>query len=365
MKSREMRMQFRPLIGFEEQYKVNYLGEIYSIRYKKLKSLIKGHYKIRKHGREYFLSKQDSRKLFFQSLDEPVEVINIYNKIKVKKIIQQEDFIKDVEVYIYNKNKFDESLVIGTAESSTVDYLTIELYDTEFEQELLENHYKYKAFVTYKNNIIIELLSEQQLEVFNSKNYTSMEANNKFRSIHRGTKLKSNEQVLDIYRKCYSGKYKDVEIAEEYGVNTRVVVDIKYGYTFNDVTNHKQRLLNEYNFEKGSSRYNSVIDEKIALEIYNLAYDKDLKLPLKDIARAFNVNKTMVSRIKLGQTWNHVTNHNTINKKTHKLKPNEVLDIYLRANNGENVNKIAYEYKISKMTVYNIKNKKTKNGTNM
>ena len=37
MKSREMRMQFRPLNGFEKQYKVNYLGEIYSIKYKKLK----------------------------------------------------------------------------------------------------------------------------------------------------------------------------------------------------------------------------------------------------------------------------------------------------------------------------------------
>lgn len=310
MKSRELRMRFVPLEGFENQYKVNYLGELYSIRYKKLKDVIKGKYHLRKDGRVYFLSKRETQYLFFKSIDKPVETIDIYNKIKVKKVVSQEDFIENVEVYIYNKNKFDETLAIGNVKSSTLNHLTIELYDTPYQEQLLQEHNKYKAYITYKDNIIIELLSEQQLEVFNSRNYTTTEINRKFKGSHPGTKFDSPEQILDIYKKCYSGKFKDIEIAKEYNVNLRVIVDIKYGYTFNDITHHKEKLLNQYNFEKGSSRYNSIIDEKVALEIYRLAHDKELKIPLKDIAKGFNVNTTMVHRIKFGITWNHVTNHN-------------------------------------------------------
>ena len=362
MKSREMRMQFRPLNGFEKQYKVNYLGEIYSIKYKKLKEMIKGEYHIRKNGRVYFISKLKAQKMFFQALDKPVEEINIYNKIKVKKLIRETDFIENVEVYIYNKNKFDKSLIIGNVLYTTKEHMIIELYDTEYEEQMLKNHSDYRAYVTYKDNIIIELLNDQQLELFNSKNYTEMELDNKFRGKHPGTRFATKEQILDIYKKCYSGKFKDVEIAEEYGVNVRVIVDIKYGYTFNDITHHREKLLSKYNFEKGSSRYNSIIDEKVALEIYKLANNKDLKIPIKDIARGFNVNSTMVSRIKNGKTWNHVTqisNDNITIKKTHKLSKEQIIDIYNRARSGDSIHLIAKNYNISTMTVYNIKNKKT------
>lgn len=358
MKSRELRMQFKPLEGFEEQYKVNYLGELYSIKYKRLKEIIKGQYHIRKNGRVYFITKSEAQRTFFQSQDKPLETIDIYNKIIVKKLIPQDDYIENVEVYIYNNNKFDETLIIGNVKASSLDYLTIELYDTKYEDMLLKEHSNYKAYITYKDNIIIELLSEQQLEVFNNKKYTEMELDSKFRGRHPGTKFVSNKQILDIYKKCYSGKFKDTEIAEEYGVNLRVIVDIKYGYTFNDVTHHKEKLLNQYNFEKGSSRYNSIIDEKVALEIYRLANDKSMNLSVKSIAKGFNVNSTMVSRIKHGKAWYHVTKHHDKTKKTHKLTKDEIIDIYNMAHNGENINLIAKKYSITETSVYNIKNKK-------
>lgn len=358
MKSREMRMRFKPLKGFESAYKINYIGEVYSVKFKKLKMELEGSYRLRGNGRIYQYTKRDIQKLYFQDLDSDIEYINVYSTITVKKINKAHGLLEGLYVYKYSKNKLNETLV-GVVISSTENDITIELCESKYEQEFIEHYNIYKAHITNKDDILIELVSDEQIKVLNSKNYTNMELDRGFRSKHRGTKLKSREQVMDIYRKSHSGKFKDTEIAKEYSIEPSVVIRIKYGISFNDITRHKQRLINDYKFQKGSSRYNSIIDEKVAMIIYKLCYDKDLNIKQKDIATAFGLNTMMVTKIKHGESWAHVTGHG---KRLNKLKltNKDIIEIYTRSNKGESHKSLAEEFGVTPVTIYNIKNKRTR-----
>ena len=174
MKSREMRMIFKNLPGFNGSYKINYLGELYSLRIKKLKQLDPStdKYKLSKNGRVIFISKKEVRKKFFELIDEPAQIINIYNKILVEKMVKEDDSLSDnlnIDVYMYNRNKFDKSLLIGQFISSNKDNIYIELHESIFEQELIKNISKYKALITYKNNVLIELVNEKDLDYVRNK----------------------------------------------------------------------------------------------------------------------------------------------------------------------------------------------------
>lgn len=367
MKSREMRMIFKDLPKCRG-YKINYIGELYSVKRKKLKNLEEGNYKLMVNGNYKFITPKELQKTFFKLVDAKTEIIDIYKKISIRKVDPEMSIENGSPVFMYNSIGFDNSNIIGYIISSDEESITIELHSSKYEDILYKNSEKYLGIIVSKQNSFVKIILEEKVlntKRIKSKGFKRTPIDSSFRSKFKGTKLNSKYEVIDIYRKCQIGIYKDSEIAKMYGVETRVITNIRYGLTFNDITHHNERLLRENNFEKGSSRYNSVLDETTVGVIYRLCHDPYMNIPLKDIATAFNVNSTMISRIKLKKIWTHVTDNIDVEKfkkekRIVKLTDEQVVKICELLIKGYPVKDIAAKYNTSVMTIYNIKNRKSR-----
>lgn len=367
MKSREMRMIFKDLPKYRG-YKINYIGELYSVKRKKLKNLEDGSYKLLVNGNYKFITPRELQKTFFKLVNVKTEIIDIYKKISIRKLDPEMNIEIGSPVFMYNSIWFDYNNIIGYVISCDEEFISIELHSSKYEDILYKNSEDYLGIIVSKQNSFVKIILEEKVlnnKKIKSKGFKRTPADSSFKSKYKGTKLNSKYEVIDIYRKCQTGIYKDSEIAKMYGVETRIITNIRYGLTFNDITHHNERTVRENNFEKGSSRYNAVLDETTVKVIYTLCHDPYMDIPLKDIAIAFNVNNTMISRIKHKRTWTHITDTIDIEKfkkekRIVKLTDEQVLKICELLIKGYPAKDIAAKYNTSVMTIYNIKNRKSR-----
>ncbi len=83
---------------------------------------------------------------------------------------------------------------------------------------------------------------------------------------------------------------------------------------------------------------------------------------IKEIAKSFNISEDIVSQIKTGKTWKHITKNytNLLDKKTkRKLKKEDVLSIRKLIKEGNDDKSISKIYNVSPRAIYNIRNNKT------
>lgn len=134
--------------------------------------------------------------------------------------------------------------------------------------------------------------------------------------------LFTEEQVLDIYHRATVLGESYANIARDYNVGRDRVRCIAIGQTYNSVTNHlkKQVMFTTYKEngtilnargrvprtgpQKGSARYNAVLDEEKVLEMKRLFKDTDLSD--NEIAEMFNLKRRHVNQIRNNKIWKHV-----------------------------------------------------------
>jgi hypothetical protein len=110
---------------------------------------------------------------------------------------------------------------------------------------------------------------------------------------------------------------------------------------------------------RGENAWNSILKEEDVLKIYNTVLN-DSKLT-KSLALEYNVNASLITAIKYGRAWNHVTHHLESGKPTSNVKSLskiEVIEIYKLSKSGKAISQdIADRYGIKRPMVYSIKNK--------
>lgn len=122
----------------------------------------------------------------------------------------------------------------------------------------------------------------------------------------------STEQILDTYNLAWEGKLSYSQISDKCGVNISEINLIKYGKQWSSVTKHTGPTHSKR--FSGEENKNSKLSSVQVLEIYNLAWNSDLTNV--EIGRRFNINPENVRAIKVGITWNQVTNHPKHKKST-------------------------------------------------
>jgi len=158
------------------------------------------------------------------------------------------------------------------------------------------------------------------------------------------------ETILSIYR----SKRTYEETAKFYGVKVKVVVKIKKGHTFADITNHWALMRQEESVR---------IDHGEKSHTTNLANEGAKAIlidpaPRSEIAEKYQTTIGVVGSIKRGQTWSAVTGKTHTKMITKKLRPETVLEIYSAVDAYKN---IAEKFNILIATVSKIKNGRTYN----
>lgn len=122
--------------------------------------------------------------------------------------------------------------------------------------------------------------------------------------VHRGgfnNKL-TRDQVSVIRQRILNGE-DDLTISKDYGVTKTCINQIKRGNVWKDVLPDASQVK-RFAGSKGSAHPYSKLNEEQVVEIREMLAQGRTG---SEIARSYGVNKTVVSGIKLGKTWKHVT----------------------------------------------------------
>ena len=90
-------------------------------------------------------------------------------------------------------------------------------------------------------------------------------------------------------------------IADNYGVNRRLINDIRLKATWRHLT--QNIIFPKQKPKIGSTNGNSVLTEK---QVIDIKYKLNNGVKGVTLAKEYNVTPSLISRIKLGKCWNHI-----------------------------------------------------------
>ena len=163
---------------------------------------------------------------------------------------------------------------------------------------------------------------------------------------HNGASKLTEEQVKEIYVLAHEEVLSQLEIAEKYNVSQTIVANIKNGKWWSRLTNH--------NYTKRQHRKNKLTPEQ-AIEIHYLAWNSDLSNI--EIGRKYGIGWFTVRNIKIGKLWQEVTGQQPLElKPLAKLSLEEVKEIkILLINRTMKQKDIAKKYNVTKTVISDIK----------
>jgi hypothetical protein len=192
----------------------------------------------------------------------------------------------------------------------------------------------------------------------------------------KGSKISTSKlkevDVFNILNNIYLNKYKNTnDILLEYNMISlaqlnRILNGISWKYLTTEICNNLKcelsMLKNKIIDIEG--RNSSILNNNNVLEICKLI---NLGHTYKSISEKFNISIAIISNIKNGKIWKHITGINIQcngslkgeSHKSSKLTEKDVLDIRKRLNAGEPGSLLAVEYRVGNMTISRIRNRQT------
>lgn len=228
----QVRKIFKDMPEFGGAYKINYLGDLYSVRLKKLKKLepTTNKYLLKKAGNLYKYARKDVQKIFFSIDDEStIYLDNVY----------KDDICEDI--YITSSKP----------SSKYLDSIT---------QEDIEKNFKYK---------------------------------------YPASVFKSEEQIIDIYKRSNNG-YTIEQLAKEYNIDNRNIFNIKVGVSYREITSKIKFPDTTKQYEDKRCIYvnGSILDQESIYIIHNICNDLELNVKEEYISYLFDIDVELVSKIK-------------------------------------------------------------------
>ena len=278
----------------------------------------------------------------------------IQNKLNIKIYIGKTT--RDVEVR-WNEHLKDSTLLDATEEKSLIHSAIKKYGSSNFNFFIIENNLNTLEELNEAEQFWIEFFrSNVRKYGKNCGGYNLTDGGggcNLFCENNPNTNLTNNDvlNIIDLHKNQYSRK----QLSQMYNVSEDLIRNILNGTTWSKIT-QIEKICGP---AKGDRHPLTILSSSEVLQISKMfGQDKTDN----QIAKLFGVNKNIISNIRRGETWAHLTNIKSYsivafkgkNINGAKLKKEQVLQIVQLYKNGLSSNKIAKQFSIGRSTVLRI-----------